>query len=172
MAARFSVVVLLLCAILFLPSFFSHTFMHSRGSRKQLRDSRKKRTIVHRVYHFPRFFATRLLSPAGAGSFFEVTVHLVRTALYAYILWDALQRGERGTLHYNYSVKKFKSLNTVRRTTIPTVLKLRGTRIRLCKRGESRDNRICNIKASYQNKPFYATLKHVCEHRILIKIFS
>lgn len=76
----------------------------------------------------------------------------------------------RGTLHYNYSVKKFKSLNTVCRTTISTVLKLRGTRIRLCKRNEShsmRDNGICNIKACYQNKPFYATLKHVCEHQIL-----
>lgn len=80
----------------------------------------------------------------------------------------------RGTLHYNYSVKKFKSLNTVCRTTIPTILKLRGTRIRLCKRGESRlmcDNCICNIKACYRNKPFYGTLKHVCEHWILIKIF-
>lgn len=77
-------------------TFLSYTFMHLRGPHKQLRDSRKKRTIVHRVYHFPRFFTTRLLSPMGAGSFFEVTTHLVRTAFHADILWDALKRGDGG----------------------------------------------------------------------------
>jgi hypothetical protein len=44
-------------------------------------------------------------------------------------------RWREKTLHYNYSVKKFKSLNIVRRATIQTALKVEGTRTRLCKRG-------------------------------------
>lgn len=121
-------------AILFLPSF-SHTFMHSRGSRKQQRDSHKKRAIVHRVYHFPRFFASQLLSPAGASSFFEVTTHPVRRiSSCGYLMGRAEGRREK-TLHYNYSIKKFKSLNIARHATIQTTLKVQGARTRLCKRG-------------------------------------
>lgn len=40
-----------------------------------IKEEKRKPTIVHRVYRFPRFFATRLLSLAGVGSFFEVTTH-------------------------------------------------------------------------------------------------
>lgn len=117
-----------------LPSFFfscSHTFMHSRGPCKQLRDSHKKRTIVHRVYHFPRFFATRLLSPAGAGSFFEVTTHPVRTTPRARIPYGTRRReAEHSALQLQ--CKKVKSLNA-HRATISTVLKLKAARTGLCK---------------------------------------
>jgi len=135
-------------AFLFLLSF-SHTFMHSRKSREQHydRDSRKKRTIVHRVYHFPRFFATRLPSPAGTDSFFEVTTHPVRRMLRADVLWGALKREREKTLYYNYSVKKFKSLNVGRRATIRMALRVEDARTRLCKRGEMCDYAISN--ASY-----------------------
>lgn len=129
-----------LCSLAFISlssSFFSpvsHTLMHSRGPRKQLRDSHKKRTIVHRVYHFPRFFATRLLSPAGAGSFFEVTTHPVRTTPHARTLWSA-PKGGREYSALQLQCKKVKSLNA-HRATISTVLKLKAARMRLCKRGE------------------------------------
>lgn len=45
-------------------------------------------------------------------------------------------KGEgKKTLHYNYRVKKFKSLNIVPRATIQTTLKVEDTRTRLCKCG-------------------------------------
>jgi len=93
-AARFSAVARG-PVILFLFSF-SHTFMHSRGSRKQLRDAHKKRTIVHRVYHFPRFFVTQLLFLAGALVRFS-KLWLTRYVEYLStdILWGWRKKGRR-----------------------------------------------------------------------------
>lgn len=121
-------------------AFLSYTFMHSRGPRKQLRDSRKKNGplfIEFTIFHVSSRGATFI--PRGSRFVFRsYDSPGTHCASCGYLTGRTEERRDGGTLHYNYSVKKFKSLNTVCRTTIPTVLKLRGTRIRLCKRGESR----------------------------------
>lgn len=158
-------------AILFLLSF-SHTFMHSRGSRKQLRDSHKKRTIVHRVYHFPRFFATQLSSPAGVSSFFEVTTHPVRRiSSCGYLMKGGPKGEEKETLHYNYRVKKFKSLNIMRRATIQMTLKVEDTRICKCG-GMSRVTARCLMHKHVTKTLFHDISKRDYDYQILFDIFS
>lgn len=62
----------------------------------------KNETIVHRVYHFPRFFATQLSSPAGVGSFFRS--YDSRPGRASSCLMGRAE--EEKALHYNYPRKK------------------------------------------------------------------
>lgn len=117
-------------AILFLPSF-SHTFMHLRGPRKQLRDSHKKKTNhCSSSLPFSTFLRNATFIPRGSRFVFSKLWLTRYVELRANILRDVLKGEREKTLHYNYSIKKFKSLNITRCATIQTALKVEGTRTR------------------------------------------
>lgn len=58
-------------AILFPPSFLSYTFMHSRGPRKQLRDSRKKTDHCSSSLPFSTFLRDATFIPRGSRFVFR-----------------------------------------------------------------------------------------------------
>jgi len=116
MAARFSV------AARSRVSFSSFVFAHVYAFAKVAQTATMGTAPVKNEPLFIEFTIFHVSSrrdfhPAGADSFFEVTTHPVRRMLCADVLWGALKREREKTLYYNYSVKKFKSLNVVRRAT-------------------------------------------------------
>lgn len=88
-------------------TFLSYTFMHSRGPRKQLRDSRKK--------NGPLFIEFTIFHVSSRRDFYplreSVRFSKLRLTWYALrfmrISYGTLKWGDGRTLHYNYSIKKF-----------------------------------------------------------------
>ena len=92
-------------AILFLLSFFAHIYALARARANTYGTLIKNEPlfIEFTIFHV----SSRLSSPAGASSFFEVTTHPVYVEPFrANILWGALKGEREKTLHYNYQRKK------------------------------------------------------------------